>query len=307
MGDTERLAFVRLSRTDGIGPVTFLGLINRFGTAQAACENLPDYAASRGRRELRLPTPGMIEREFERTARHGARFCLSSDDDYPTGLAALDAPPPVLTVMGSMALANAPCVAMVGARNASAPARKIATDMAAALAAEGYTIVSGLARGLDTAAHEGAGPGATIAVIAGGIDNVYPPQNRELQARIADEGLLISESTFASEPKARDFPRRNRLVTGLSLGVVVVEAAQRSGSLISARCALEQGREVMAVPGSPLDPRTKGSNGLIRSGALLVETADDVLDALRNMTRSGFRSDSTPLLFETASDVRPAG
>ena len=202
----------------------------------------------------------------------------------------------MITVWGNTDLLKKPCVALVGSRNASAAAMRIAHDMAHDLGNGGYTVVSGLARGVDTASHNGSLSTGTVAVIAGGIDNIYPAQNENLRNQIKDTGLVVSESPFGHEPRANDFPRRNRLITGLSLGVVVIEAAQRSGSLISARTALEQGREVMAVPGSPLDNRTRGSNGLIRSGAILVENAEQVMEAIAPA------APSQPSLFEVPDD-----
>ena len=279
----ERLAKLRLARTTGIGPLTFQKRLEKHSTAIEALAKLPERAKQAGRRSLAIPDRSRIEREVRETETFGAQIVFPGDDHYPTLLAELSPPPPVLTLLGRPELAARPCVAMVGARNASAAGMKIAREMAAELGEKGWVVVSGLARGVDTAAHNGALQTGTISVIAGGIDNIYPPQNESLYRSVSEQGLLVCENPVGFSPRAKDFPRRNRLITGLSLGVVVVEAALKSGSLISARTALEQGREVMAVPGSPLDPRSRGSNGLIRSGASLVETSSDVLDILSPM------------------------
>ncbi len=274
------MARLRLARTVGIGPLTFSKFMSTYQSGTDAIKALPDRANAAGRRNIRLADQAQIEEEIRATEEIGGRILLNTDSDYPTLLRELAPSPPVITVLGDLAQARKPCIAMVGARNASAAGMRLANTIANDLGSEGYTVVSGLARGIDTAAHNGALETGTIAVIAGGIDNIYPPQNAGLRDLIAKNGLVLTESPFGHEPRAKDFPRRNRLITGLSLGVVVVEAAQRSGSLISARCAAEQGRDVMAVPGSPLDPRTRGSNGLIRSGAALVESARDILEVL---------------------------
>ena len=282
--DEEAIARLRLARTAGVGPLTFSKFLQAYSSARDAIKALPGRANVAGRRSIKLANIADIEREIRDTDAAGARILFSSDADYPTLLRELSPAPPVITVLGDIRQAKKPCIAMVGARNASAAGMRLANTIANDLGAEGYTVVSGLARGIDTAAHNGALETGTVAVIAGGIDNIYPPQNRDLRNQIAEQGLVLSESPFGHDPRAKDFPRRNRLITGLSLGVIVVEAAQRSGSLISARCAAEQGRDVMAVPGSPLDPRTRGSNGLIRSGAALIESARDVLDVLSPQT-----------------------
>jgi len=277
----ERRAWLRLIRSENVGPATFFELLRRFGDADAALRALPDLARRGGRqRPLRLAAVAEIDAELDRLDRHGARAVAACEPDYPPLLRALDDAPPVLAIKGHAALASRATVALVGARNASAVALKLARDMAGDLGRSGYAVVSGLARGVDTAAHRGALETGTIAVVAGGIDIVYPPENAELQAQIGETGLVIAEMPAGTEPQARHFPRRNRLISGLSRGIVVVEAALKSGSLISARFAAEQGREVMAVPGSPLDPRARGANDLIRNGATLVEGADDVIRAL---------------------------
>lgn len=283
---------LRLIRTPGVGPVAFRQLLARFGTAAAALDALPDLAR-RGGGAPRLPDAATIAREREAVARIGARHLFLGEADYPALLAELDDAPPVLTARGDAALTRAPTVALVGARNASAASCRYARGLAHDLAARGATVVSGLARGIDSAAHQGALP-ATVAVIAGGIDVVYPPENAALQERVAAEGLLLAEMPPGTEPRARHFPYRNRIIAGLSLGTVVIEAAPRSGSLITARLAGEAGREVMAVPGHPGDPRAAGCNGLIREGATLIQDAADVLEQLRPIDARAVRAPASP-------------
>jgi DNA processing protein len=281
------LSLLRLARTDGIGPLTFRKLIARHRDGDAALAALP--ALSAGRTTPYVPPPlAQAKREAAALAKLGGRFVYLDDPLYPPLLARLPDAPPVLAVLGDASLLAAPAVAIVGARNASAAGLRVAADLADNLAAKGLTIVSGLARGIDTAAHEGAlRTGGTIAVLPGGIDIAYPPENAALIARIAARGAVIAEAPLGTTPTNRHFPKRNRIVAGLSLGVVVVEAAHRSGTLITARLAVEQGREIFAVPGSPLDPRCRGSNDLIRQGAHLTETAQDVLDHLPEQPRDG--------------------
>ncbi|WP_267396318.1 MULTISPECIES: DNA-processing protein DprA [unclassified Sphingomonas] len=274
------LARLRLLRSAGIGPVTYRQLLSRFGSAEAALDALPALARRGGGQPPTVPAPAAIEREMAATARLGAHYLFHDDPTYPALLARIDDAPAALIVRGDVALASQSCVAIVGARNASAAACRMARALGHALSAEGVTVVSGLARGIDTAAHGGALP-RTIGVIASGIDVVFPPENAALQERIAREGLLVAEQPPGTEPRARHFPYRNRIIAALSLGTVVVEAAPRSGSLITARLATEAGREVMAVPGSPLDPRAQGCNLLIREGATLVQTAEDILEQIR--------------------------
>jgi DNA processing protein len=285
-GEQERLDWLQLARSRGIGPVTIRDLIAYFGTAAKALEALPDLARrGGGARPLRVCPRPEAEREMEALARLGALLIARSDPDYPEALAALEDAPPVITVKGRPGLLKRPMIALVGARNASANGRRIAGDMATGLAQAGVVVVSGMARGIDTAAHLGAlnagtETGGTIAVVAGGIDVLYPPENAQLFGRLGAEGLIVAEAAPGTEPVARHFPRRNRIISGLSRSVVVVEAALKSGSLITARYALDQGREVMAVPGSPLDPRCRGANRLIREGARLVEDFEQVLESL---------------------------
>ncbi|MES2022733.1 MAG: DNA-processing protein DprA [Pseudomonadota bacterium] len=275
------IARLRLIRTAQIGPVTYAQLITRFGSAEAALDAVPQLAARGGGKPQVLAPVALAERELALVARLGARHLFLDDPDYPALLAELDDAPPALIVRGQTDLLARLSIAMVGARNASAAACRFARQLAAELGREEVSVVSGLARGIDTAAHVGSIEAGTIAVIAGGIDVVYPPENAALQERIAQDGLLIAEQPPGTEPRARHFPYRNRIIAGLSLGTVVVEAAPKSGSLITARLAAELGREVMAVPGSPLDPRAQGCNGLIRDGATLVQSAADVLETVR--------------------------
>ena len=294
LSQSEAFARIRLLRSPNIGPVNYRQLLARFGTAAAALDALPDLA-SRGKAAYRPAHADAIEREVAAIRRAGAKYLFHDQPDYPALLAELDSAPPIVTCRGDLALASRPCVAMVGARNASAAATKIAREFAAALAEAGFTIVSGLARGIDGAAHEGAlssRSGGTIGVIASGIDIAYPPQHEALQERIASEGLLIAEQPPGTTPRGRHFPSRNRIIAGLASGTLVVEAAPQSGSLITARLAGEAGREVMAIPGSPLDTRSHGCNQLIRDGAVLVSSPEDVIELLEGFTgapRSTYR------------------
>ncbi len=283
----EDLACLRLARTEGIGPATFRRLIARHGTARAALAALPAHAARSGRALTPFPE-ALAEREIAALTMLGGRFLFLGTPAYPPLLALLEDAPPALAVLGNPALLSTRQIGLVGARSASAAGRRMAEQLAGELTQAGLTITSGLARGIDAAAHEGAlaAKGATIAVVAGGLDEPYPPENAPLQARIvAEGGAVVAEAPLGTAPLARHFPRRNRIVAGLVLGVVVVEAAPKSGSLITARLALEAGREVFAVPGNPLDPRARGGNDLIRQGAHLTETAEDVLNFLPEAPR----------------------
>lgn len=283
LSDRQRLDWLRLARTHGVGPVTFSKLIERYADADSAIGALPRLAARGGRaKPLRPVSRDQARAELDRLEELGGRLICACEPDFPAGLAVLDPPPPVISVMGPLDPAAQPACAIVGARNASAVGLRFAGDLARELGARGVTIVSGLARGIDGAAHAAALETGTIAVIAGGLGRIYPPEHADLQHAIARQGLVVSETTPDHVAQARDFPKRNRLIAGLSLGVVVVEAAERSGSLITARLAAEQGREVMAVPGSPLDPRARGANRLLRDGAALIESADDVIAVLNN-------------------------
>jgi DNA processing protein len=261
----ERRARLRLARSARIGPVTFHEAVQHFGSARAACRGLTVVAESE------------IAREEQALAKIGGRFVVLGDGAYPAPLAALADAPPVLSAIGDLGLLARPMLALVGARDASLAGRRFAAELAAALGQAGFVVASGLARGIDAAAHEAALSTGTVAVLAGGIDQIYPPQNADLHGAIARQGLLLAETPLGTPPIARSFPRRNRIVSGLSAGVVVVEAANQSGSLITAERALEQGREVFVVPGSPADPRYAGSNTLIRNGAILVRDANDII------------------------------
>ncbi len=281
LSEAERIDWLRLTRTQRVGPVTFSALIARYGGAAEALDALPRLARRGGAgAPPSIPARETALREIEMVERLGGRLLAACEPDFPPLLAALDPPPPTIAVLGAVHLLTRPCVAIVGARNASAAGLRMAATLARELGEAGYTVVSGLARGIDGAAHQASLETGAAAVLAGGPDDIYPPEHQALYAEIVQRGALVSENAPGYRATARDFPRRNRLVSGLSLGVVVVEAAQRSGTLITARLAGEQGREVMAVPGSPLDPRAKGTNRLLRDGAALVETAQDVIDAL---------------------------
>jgi DNA processing protein len=280
LDDEQRIDWLQLSRSENVGPVLFYQLINRYGSAAAALRALPGLARRGGRKALRIYPRERAIADLEAAARCGARFVARGEAGYPPLLRHVDGPPPLLCIRGRAGLAELPPVAMVGARNASAAGMKLARTLAHDVGRSGYVVVSGLARGIDTAAHEGALETGTIAVLAGGIDRVYPRENAALMERIAENGLLVTEMTPGTAPRAEFFPRRNRLVAGMSLGVVVIEAAMRSGSLITARLAAEQGREVMAVPGSPLDPRAAGTLKLLRQGATLITSATDIVETL---------------------------
>lgn len=284
--ERELLARLRLARTDKVGPITYRALLERFGTAQAALEALPDLARRGGGGALTPCSRAAAEAEHAAVTRHGGRVLALGLAPYPARLASIEDAPPVLLVHGHVPLFDRPGIALVGARNASAAGQRLTREWAHALAAAGWCIISGLARGIDAAAHTAAldQSGSTIAAIAGGLAVPYPPENEALHHAIQARGLMVSEQPIDTVPQARHFPRRNRVISGLSQGVVVVEAAQRSGSLITARYAGEQGREVLAVPGSPLDPRAQGCNQLIRDGkARLVQSVDDILEDLNDL------------------------
>jgi DNA processing protein len=294
----ERRAWLRLARTENVGPVTFRELIRRYGDAATALEALPDLARRGGRiAGIRVPGEAEVDQELAAGEAAGARLLCACEPEFPRALAAVDPPPPVIWARGRLEILNSPAVAVVGARVASAGGQRFARGLASDLVQAELAVVSGLARGIDGAAHEGALPGPTVAVLAGGVDDVYPPEHLGLYQRIAELGCVVSENEPGRSATARDFPRRNRIISGLSRAVVVVEAELRSGSLITARLAAEQGREVLAVPGSPLDPRARGTNDLIRQGAALCEGVDDVLRALDGLRGLGepdadpFRSD----------------
>jgi DNA processing protein len=290
---------LRLLRTPGIGPVTFRQLLTRFGTPAAALAAVPDLARRGGGKVPALFTVADAEREMARVEKLGAKFLALGQGLYPRLLAELEDAPPLLVVKGNLNLLDRQAIAIVGARNASAAACRFARGLAHDLGQNDLIVISGLARGIDSAAHDGALASGTVGVIAGGIDIFYPPENQERQNALYERGLVIAEMPPGTEPRARHFPYRNRIIAGMSGGTVVVEAAPRSGSLITARLAAEAGREVMAVPGSPLDPRAQGCNQLIRDGATLVQTAADVVEAIRPFA-SQVRSPSSH--FEAGGD-----
>ena len=287
--DAQRLAWLRLIRSENIGPATFRSLVNHYGSATEALEALPDLSRRGGaKKRIRICSTSDAEDELDRCAALGARFVALGEPDYPRLLRFIDAPPPLLAVIGDAAPLAGNAVAIVGARNASIAGCKIAAKLAGELAAADLIVVSGLARGIDTAAHKASLETGTVAVLAGGLDHIYPPENEGLYGAIVDTGgAIVSEMPFGWAPRARDFPRRNRLISGLSYGVVVVEASRRSGALHTARFALEQGREVFAAPGSMLDPRTEGCNRLIKDGATMVLSVGDILTALSPLIDSG--------------------
>jgi DNA processing protein len=282
LSEADILAYIRLSRTEKLGPVTFRRLMNLYTEPHEALSALPELAAGGGRaKSFKALSLQAARREYDATLKRGGTFLVLGTASYPKLLAQTPDAPPIMSCYGHPHLLVKPMLAIVGARNASAAGQRMAGKLAKDIGARDLIVVSGLARGIDRAAHQGALATGTIAVIANGIDHFYPRENAELQQQIHDQGLILCENPPGTAPQASQFPRRNRIISGLSLGVIVVEAARRSGSLITARLAGEQGREVMAVPGSPLDPRCHGSNHLIRTGAALIETVDDVLEAVR--------------------------
>lgn len=299
LSDRQRLDWLRLIRSESIGPRSFRSLMNRFGGAAAALDALPGLARQAGR-NIRICPAGEAEREFDGLSRLGGHFIALGEADYPLPLQAIDSAPPLLAVLGRTEVLQQPGVALVGSRNASAAGMKFTARLARELGEADFVVISGLARGIDTAAHEASLETGTVAVLAGGLDEIYPPQNIPLARRILERGALVSEMPLGWVARARDFPRRNRLVSGLSLGTVVVEAARRSGSLITARFANEQGRLVFAVPGSPLDPRAEGGNHLIREGAALCAEAAHVVEALQPLRQ---RELDLPLPVRTMREV----
>lgn len=297
----ERIAWARLARTPRIGPLTFAQLLARFRTPAAALEALPRFSAQTP------PSADRIEAELDGLEALGARLVASCEPDYPPLLAQLDAPPPMLALRGDAKWLKRPAIALVGSREGSGAALMFAERLAADLGAAGYTIVSGLARGVDAAAHRGALATGTAAVLAGGLDHPYPPQNLALHAEICERGVVVSEAPLGSAARARDFPRRNGIISGVSRAVIVVEAALRSGSLITARAAADQGREVMAAPGSPLDARARGSNALIKQGATLIENAEDVIAALGESAPPPRPLSAGPLFNDEPAEPPPPG
>ncbi len=295
LSQSEKLSWLRLARSENVGPITFYRLVERYGSASKALEALPELAKRGGRKKpLKAAPVSTIEAEYEELTKHGGDIVTAMCAEYPLALTATDDAPPVLSYFGDITLANKNCIAMVGARNASINGRKFAEKLAGELGARDQTVVSGLARGIDTAAHKGALSTGTIAVVAGGVDIVYPEENLDLFKEIKERGLILAESPWGQKPFAQSFPRRNRIVSGLSRACIVVEATMRSGSLITARMAGEQGRDVMAVPGHPLDPRAQGPNHLIREGATLVRNTDDILEIIRSFSGNTLREPLRP-------------
>jgi DNA processing protein len=313
LGDEERLDWLRLIRSENVGPITFGQLMTRFNSAHDALEALPDLARRGGsRRDVRVCPKSAAEKELAALLKIGGRLIAVCEPEYPRALAALGDAPPVISVLGQAHLLGKTMIAIVGARNGSANGIRIAETLARDLAGAGLVVASGLARGIDAAAHRGALDGGTVAVMAGGVDIIYPMENAALYRDIGERGALISEMRLGVKPQARHFPNRNRIVSGLAVAVIVIEATLRSGSLITARLAGEQGRDVLAVPGNPLDPRARGANKLIREGAELVEGADDVLEALAGPgagTSAGFSAGAPgPAPFTAAPiDAGPTG
>jgi DNA processing protein len=286
--DEQRLDWLRLIRSDNVGPRTFRELVNHFGGARAALEALPGLARRGGAAGARICSQAEAEKELKAARARGIDLVALGESDYPPRLQMIDDPPPLLAVQGRIECLARPLVAIVGSRNASAAGMKFAARIARELSAAGYGIVSGLARGIDAAAHRASLETGTVAVLAGGHDRIYPSEHVELVGEILPHGAAVSEMPLTWEPRAHDFPRRNRIISGLSVGVVIVEAARRSGSLITARLAGEQGREVFAVPGSPLDPRAEGTNRLLKQGAILVTEVNDVIETLAPILGRGF-------------------
>lgn len=287
----EKLAWLRLIRTENVGPITFYKLLERYGTAERAIAALPELAKRGGKALVAFPQAD-AEKEIEKTEKLGAKLVAKGEAEYPAHLAHVEDAPPMITVLGQTRLLSKPALGVVGARNASLSGRKIAESFSAKVAQNNYVIVSGLARGIDTAAHNASLASGTVAVVAGGIDVIYPPENEKLYREIAERGCVVAESPVNTEPLARHFPRRNRIISGISLGVLVVEAAAKSGSLITARMALEQNHEVFAVPGSPMDPRAEGTNNLIKDGAHIATTPDDILQVLRDLKHGSFNDNA---------------
>lgn len=304
ISSAEKVARLRLFRTDSIGPITYRDLLTHFSTAEDVLKHLPDLVTKSGRKKALTVYPkSKAEDELAALSKLGGTALFVDTAGYPDRLAAIDDAPPVLFALGFPDLLNRDSVAVVGARNASAAGRKITRTLAKDLSDRGLVITSGLARGVDAAAHAAALAGGTVACLAGGADSIYPRENEALYWDIRDQGCIVSEMSLGTKAQARHFPRRNRIVSGLSLGVLVTEAAERSGTLITARFALEQGREVFAVPGSPLDPRAKGTNSLIRQGACLVESVQDIIDELEGLKSRLAREDDDLPLFRGLSNA----
>ncbi|MBL4614354.1 MAG: DNA-protecting protein DprA [Magnetovibrio sp.] len=296
----DRLDWLRLFRSRNVGPITFYKLLERFGTAAASLDALPSMAKRGGARTFKAFPKAEAEAEIEALEKLGGRFVIRSDEYYPRLLAQVEDAPPVLSVLGHPHLLSKRTIAIVGARNASLNGKNFARRIAADLGAAGLLIASGMARGLDAAAHQGAMETGTVAVMGGGVDVIYPHENEPLYHELCERGAILSEVPLATKPQARHFPKRNRIISCMARGTVVVEASLKSGSLITARMALEQGREVFAVPGSPSDPRAMGCNKMIKDGANLTQNAEDVLDVLRPILSSPL-SEPKPLDFKQKS------
>ncbi len=298
LDDKERIAWLRLIRTENVGPITFYNLIDNFKSAQKAIEALPTLSRRGGRlKDIKLFDEFAAIAEMEKLTALGGEMVFAAEKEFPLSLSAIEDAPPVLSVLGNKRLLNLPTIGIVGARNASLNGRKFAEKLAKDLGAGGQIVASGLARGIDTSAHVGSLGTGTIAAVAGGVDIVYPPENLSLYQQIKSEGCIVAESPLGMEPMAKHFPKRNRIISGLSSGVIVVEATLKSGSLITARMAAEQGRDVYAVPGHPFDPRASGPNKLIQDGATLVQTADDILNNISQF------SATRPVLSEPSQGV----
>jgi DNA processing protein len=288
LSDQQLIDWLRLIRTEGVGPRTFLSLVNHYGGAADALRALPELSRKRAGRAVTITSIADAEKEITAVRRFGGRFIARGEADYPKALAVVDSAPPLLSIIGPLNLAAQPLVSIVGSRNASMAGLKMAERLSTGLGHAGFGVVSGLARGIDTRVHEASLDTCAIAVVAGGLDQLYPEENRSLFDQLTSKGAVVSEMPFGWKPRGRDFPRRNRIVSGLSLGTIVVEAARKSGSLITSRFANEQGREVFAIPGSPLDPRAEGPNDLIRQGATLTRDINDVLEVLNPLIGTDF-------------------
>jgi DNA processing protein len=295
--DSEKLARIQLYRSENVGPITFYQLLNRYKTAAEALEMLPELARRGGRTSsLHICSLAKVQKELELHQKNDAQLVVWGEPSYPKQLISIPDASPVLSFKGNPVFFEQKTVAIVGARNCSIVGKKLACTLAQELGEAGYAIASGLARGIDAAAHQSALTTGTVAVIAGGIDQIYPSENKSLFEQLFEKGLIVAESPLGTEPQAKLFPRRNRLISGLSLGVIVIEAAIQSGSLITARYANEQGKEVFVVPGSPLDPRYKGSNHLLKQGANLITASHDVLDILEKSYAIPVNQDELPEL-----------
>lgn len=293
LNDHEKINWLRLIRTENIGPMTFYQLLRQCGSIDQVFERLPQMARNGGRLDgLKIPSITEIESEIEKLHKIGGEFIFACEPNYPYNLGFVEDAPPVLSTIGNLNLLTKTSLAVVGSRNSSMNGEKFAFNISQEIGRSGYVIISGLARGIDRYAHLGSIETGTIGVLAGGINVIYPPENEKLYHEMKEKGLILAENPFGMEPIARHFPKRNRIVSGIAKGVLVVEAALRSGSLITARFALEQGRDVFAVPGSPFDPRCKGTNGLLREGAILVEKAEDITNILSQSKQSSFLDES---------------